>query len=342
MKISRRDFLKLCGASAGALGLSMTELGRLEKALANVDGPKVLWLQGSACTGCSVSFLNRISGTAPLTAADVLIKSINLIYHPNLMSLAGDSAVDALNAVYQGGGYVLAVEGGIPTNFGGSACWAYSYKGVDVTFQKAVSDLASRAAAILCVGTCASFGGIPAAPPNPTGVQSVKAVTGKTTVNIAGCPPHPDWIVWAVAQLLLNNSIALDSNGRPTTLFNRTVHDQCPREEYEGGGSFGVDRRCLRGLGCRGPETRANCPQVLWNGRVNWCIDANAPCHGCTNPDFPDPLPFYQRVSGGDGGDSERDGSGYSGGGSGTSSDSPANSPRRRQPNRRYDSRHDD
>lgn len=296
MKISRRDFLKLCGASAGALGLSLIDLGRLREVLANPNGPKVLWLQGSACTGCSVSFLNRISTTAPLTAADVLINSINLIYHPNLMSLAGDSAVAELQKVYQARGYISVFEGGVPTNFGGNACWPYTYGGKDVTMQQAVTDLASRASGILCVGTCAAFGGIPAAPPNPTGVKSVSAATGKTTINIAGCPPHPDWIVWAVAQLLLKNTIALDSYGRPTTLFNRTVHDRCPREEYDETSTFGVDRRCLRELGCRGPETRANCPQVLWNGGTNWCIDANAPCHGCTSPTFPDAQPFYQRM----------------------------------------------
>jgi hydrogenase small subunit len=341
MKISRRDFLKLCGASAGALGLSMTELGRLQKVLANEAGPKVLWLQGSACTGCSMSFLNRISGTAPLTAKDILIDSVNLVYHPNLMSLAGDSAVDALNSVYQGGGYVLAVEGGIPTGFGGSACWAYSYRGKDVTFQRAVSDLASRAGAILCVGTCASFGGIPAAPPNPTAVQSVKAVTGKTTINIAGCPTHPDWIVYVVAQLLLGNSIRLDSFGRPSDIFTSyTVHDMCPRQGYfqtNRARSFGTDNLCLRDLGCRGPETIADCPSNGWNGGANWCIDANAPCLGCTNPNFPGSRSFYQRGSGSDGGGDEGDGSGSSGGNRGHSGDSRGNSPRYRRPNQRHD-----
>jgi NiFe hydrogenase small subunit HydA len=210
------------------------------------------------------------------------------------MSLAGESAVDQLEAAFNAGGYVLAVEGGVPTNFDGSACWAWSIQGKDVTFQEAVVELSSRAAAILCVGTCAAWGGIPAAPPNPTGVKSVKAVTGKTTINIAGCPPHPDWIVWAVAQLLLKKRIALDSNGRPRTLFSRKVHDICPRKETDKAKAFGVDNRCLKELGCRGPETKANCPQVLWNGGINWCIDANAPCYGCTNSSFPDSKPFYK------------------------------------------------
>lgn len=298
MKVSRRDFLKFLGASAATLGLSATDLGRLQKVLANPASPSVIWLQGAGCTGCSESFLNRISSAAsePKTAADVLINSINLMYHPNLMALAGEDAVDQAEAAYNKGGYVLAVEGGIPTAFGGNTCWAWSVGGKEVTFQEVVTTLAGRAAAILCIGTCASWGGIPAAPPNPTGVKGVKAATGKNTINIAGCPPHPDWIVWAVVQILLGKSISLDRYGRPKFLFGSTVHDRCPREDRDEAHTFGVDNRCLEELGCRGPHTRGNCPTQLWNNRTNWCVDANAPCIGCTEPQFP----FTQLASPGD------------------------------------------
>ena len=88
MEISRRDFLKYCGLTAAVLGLSATELSLLEDALADPNAPQVLWLQGSGCTGCSISFLNYISTSAPTSAADILINNINLAYHPNLMSLA--------------------------------------------------------------------------------------------------------------------------------------------------------------------------------------------------------------------------------------------------------------
>ncbi len=152
MEITRRDFLKLAGASAAVMGLSMSDLSNLEDALANPGAPTVLWLQGAACTGCSVSFLNRVSGNAPKTAADVLIDTINLRYHPTLMAPAGDSAVDIVRSAYDAGGYILAVEGGVPTAFGGATCWAWTYNGVDVTFQQAVTDLAARAAQQRAIG----------------------------------------------------------------------------------------------------------------------------------------------------------------------------------------------
>jgi hydrogenase small subunit len=285
MEISRRDFLKYCGLTAAVLGLSSSDLLLLEEALANPSGPKVLWLQGSSCTGCSMSFLNYISTSAPTSPADVLINNINLAYHPNLMSMAGQGAAEVAAQAYNAGGYVLAVEGGVPTAFGGRACWAWNYNGVDITFQQAVTDLASRAAVILGIGTCAAFGGIPAAGPNPTQVKSVKAVTGKNTINIAGCPANPDWIVYTIVQLLLGNSIPLDASGRPTAIYGHTVHSACPRRNSP--------NSCLAPRGCRGPGTFCNCPTNQWNNQANWCVNANAPCYACTEPSFPGTASLY-------------------------------------------------
>jgi hydrogenase small subunit len=146
-------------------------------------------------------------------------------------------------------------------------------------------DLSVKAAGILAIGTCASFGGIPATGPNPAAVQSVKAATGKTTINIAGCPPHPDWIVYVVAQLLLGRNIPVDSSGRPTALFNQTVHSRCPRNSQPA--------ICLAPNGCRGPGAHANCPTLKWNNGTNWCVNANAPCYACTEPTFPGTASLY-------------------------------------------------
>lgn len=292
MDVSRREFLKLCGISAAVLGLTATDMGHLEEALANPNGPTVLWLQGSACTGCSVSFLNRVSTTDPKSAGDVLISGINLKYHPNVMSLAGDSAVAVAEEAYNSGNYILVVEGGVPTAFDGAACLAWSYNGEDVTFQQAVTDLASRAAKVICVGACAGWGGIPASGPNPTGVKGVQAATGVETINIPGCPAHPDWIVWAIAQLLMNQPIELDYKGRPATIFTDTVHSQCPRRT----GQPGQDGPCLAPLGCLGPDTVSPCPVQKWNGGTAWCVENNAPCIGCVDPNFPRPMPFYQNI----------------------------------------------
>lgn len=295
MDISRRAFLKYVGASATALGLSAADLGLLKDALANPAAPTVLWLQGSSCVGCSVSLLNRVSATAPATVDDLLINSINLAYHPTLMAAAGQTAVAAAEKVYAAGNYVLVVEGGVPTAFNGAAGFAWRNGSTEVTILDAVRKYVARASKVVCAGTCASWGGIPASGPNPAGIKGVQAATGKATINISGCPAHPDWICWAIVQILTNQAVALDSYGRPTALYSRTVHEMCERNGTQEAHTFGVQGQCLKELGCRGPETRSSCPSYRWNNKASWCIDANAPCIGCTSPTFPGTAPFYHR-----------------------------------------------
>lgn len=292
MRITRRDFLKYCTASAAALGLQST-LGPLGKALAAGGGPPIIWLSAASCTGCTVTLANRISDNAPVDLADLLINTINLAYHPNLMGAAGELAVETLRSV-DDGAFILAVEGGVPTLYNGKTCILWEEHGVDVTAQEAINELASKAAIILSIGTCAAYGGIPAAGPDPTGVKGVQALTGKSTINIPGCPPHPDWIVWTIAQLLAGNTPSLDSYGRPTALYGNTVHSHCPRRGRGGANSHSETELCLKNLGCQGPHTYSDCPTRQWNNGVNWCVGADAPCQGCTQSGYPDQYATHQ------------------------------------------------
>lgn len=293
MLISRRGFLATVRNTAGVLGLGALELGTVEELLANPNAPTVLWLQGAACSGCSVSFLNYISATAPKTAADVLLTTVNVAYQSNVSTASGDLARSVLDSALAKGGYVLIVEGGIPTAFNGLAAIAWTDAGgKDVTFQQAVLNLAGRASQVISFGTCASFGGVPSAPPNPAGIKSVRNVTLKPALNIPGCPPHPNWMVWAIVNTLAKTVGPLDSYGRPTALYGRTVHSQCPRRDSEDASTYGQDRRCMEEMGCFGPSTYAVCPTMKWNNAQNWCVDANSQCIGCVNPNFPATTPL--------------------------------------------------
>ncbi|MBW2458269.1 MAG: iron hydrogenase, partial [Deltaproteobacteria bacterium] len=139
----------------------------------------------------------------------------------------------------------------------------------------------------VAVGTCASYGGVAAAEPNPAGVQGVAEFTGGTVLNIPGCPPHPDWIAWGMTQLLDQQPIQYDSEGRPFELFKERLHDLCERLLLDETEVLGVDNECQQPLGCRGQLCWAPCFRNHWNNEANWCVDANAPCIGCTEPDFP-------------------------------------------------------
>ncbi|MDX2477954.1 MAG: hydrogenase small subunit [Gammaproteobacteria bacterium] len=297
MRIHRRQFLKYCVGSATALSLPMTVITKLEYAFAAGEAvlPKVIWLNGANCTGCTISLANLFSETGPTDVADLLVNTLDLVFHPNLMGAAGDLAVQQLRETAAQGGYILAVEGGIPTAFGGHTCLLWTEQGRDVTAMEAVNSLAPAAAAILSIGTCASYGGMPAASPNPTGIVSVSELTGLDTINIPGCPAHPDWIVWTIAHLLAGEVPELDDHARPRALYGTELHKICPRREREEAKTFGTRNQCLEELGCRGEETNSDCPSRKWNGGTNWCIGAEAICIGCTEPRFPDRFsPFYK------------------------------------------------
>jgi hydrogenase small subunit len=306
MPITRRQFLKYCAGTGVALGTSGTLLpeivGALEKAA--TGNPPVLWIQGGGCTGCSVSLLNTVHPNI----AEVLLKIISLKYHQTVMASSGEKAYDYLwnTAAKNYGKYFLAVEGTIETAYGGICCLTGERGGKEMPFTELTKYLGKGAAAVLALGQCGSFGGIPAAKPNPTGSKGVmdffKDEGIKTPViNIPGCPPHPDWMVGTIAHALMFGVPELDSNGRPTLFFGTNVHDNCPYRSYydekKFAKSFG-EVGCRVELGCKGPESFSDCWKRGWNNNVNWCIH-NSLCLGCTEPGWPDNFsPFYVKTTG--------------------------------------------
>jgi len=272
----------------------------------------VVWLQTAACTGCSVSLLNSASPTVRNLLIDQVVPGfhINLRFHATIMAGAGEPAIEVLEetAKEKKDGYILVVEGAIPTATDAVYGAIGERDGKPVSMEDRVVELARDAQAILAVGTCASFGGIPAATPNPTGCKPVSKILeakgiSKPLVNIPGCPPHPDWFVGTVASIILSGlpkAEDLDDNLRPLAFYGKLIHENCPRRAYFDEGKFAKkpgDEGCLYELGCKGPITYADCPLRRWNNGTNWVIGAGAPCNGCTQPEFPDLVaPFYEKL----------------------------------------------
>lgn len=294
--ISRRDFLKFCGATATVLGLGTGMAGDVAEALASPKRPSVVWLHFAECTGCSESLLRT---TYP-DAASIILSAISLDYHETLMAAAGHQAEEILKkATAKKQGFLCICEGAIPTKDGG----VYGKVG-GRTMLSIAKEVVPKALATCCVGNCACFGGVQAAKPNPTKAKSVSEVTGVKTVNIAGCPPNAVNIVATIVHFLLLGKLpAVDENGRPLFAYGQTIHDNCPRRaHYEEGNfakTFGDEGHrkgwCLYELGCKGPETSNNCPRVLFNQGTNWPIGAGHPCIGCSEPHFWDEhAPFFK------------------------------------------------
>ncbi|MDI6785723.1 MAG: hydrogenase small subunit [bacterium] len=301
MPITRRDFLKHCGAGTLGIALSQFYLPEVLKIFeaAAAGEPPVLWLQGQSCTGCSVSLLNTVHPSI----ADVLLKVISVKFHPTVMAAQGDLAISAIEKTYKenAGKYILIVEGSIPIKDGGIHCTVgETHDGKPITILDWAKKLAPKAAAIVAVGTCAAYGGIPGGAPNPTGAKSVKEVTGKTVLNLPGCPAHPDWIVGSLVHVLRFGLPALDEHGRPKMFYGKNIHENCQNYFHYNNDTYAEnlsDEGCLINLGCKGPQTYADCPKRHWNNGVNWCIGAKAPCIGCTQPEFPDGTsPMYAAI----------------------------------------------
>ncbi len=302
-KMTRRDFLGTGAISI--LSFSLMKIPGLDKSAQAADAKKVaeipiIWISTGSCSGCSVSLLNAASpNIQELLLGQVLPdKHLSLGFHATVMAAAGELAMGALEKYAHDykGNYVLVVDGSTAIGEDGLFCMIGETKdGKPITGYQHVRDLGRNAMAVLAVGSCASFGGIPAAGPNPSGALSVKELYKKegiptTVVNIPGCPPHPDWIVGTVATLLLGKDLKLDENGCPGAFFSECIHDNCPYRGHFDKGDFAErfgEHGCLIKLGCKGPITHADCPTRKFNNGTSWCVEAGHPCIGCCHPDFP-------------------------------------------------------
>lgn len=272
----------------------------------------VLWVQAGTCTGCSVSVLNTVSPNIKNVLIDEVVpgKHINLRYQATVMAGQGEQVLEALEdtARKNKDGYVLVIEGAIPTKDNGRYGTLGEEHGKAIPMSTRVEALAKDALAIIALGTCATFGGIAAGKPNPGGYMGSDAFlkakgVNKPLINIPGCPPHPDWFVGTVAAILLKGlpkPEELDELKRPRVFYGQLIHENCPRRAYFDEGKFASkfgEPGCLNELGCKGPVTHADCSLRLWNGGTNWCIGSGSPCIGCCEPGFPDLVaPMYQKL----------------------------------------------
>jgi hydrogenase small subunit len=309
---TRRDFLRWAAAATAVTPFNEEFLPRLGTALEGaVKEYPLIWMQVSACSGCSVSVINTIHPSIKNVILDQILPGHQLFlnYHSTLMAATGRRSTDmALETARKyKGKFIYIVEGAVPTREDGAYGTLGEEDGKPVTMLEWVRRLAPDAMAVLTVGTCAAYGGIAAAAPNPTGCKGVGEVltaAGITTpvINVPGCPCHPDWFIGTVARVLLYglpSAREVDEYGRLKIYFGKSIHARCIHRDDLDEGIFAEhfgQTGCLLEIGCKGPFTMGDCPLRQWNSGVNWCINANAPCMGCTEPGFPDKhSPLYQR-----------------------------------------------
>ncbi len=298
--IGRRSFLQICTLAAAAVGLPASAGRLMAEAAAKGQRPSVIWLSFQECTGCTESLLR----TSHPALDELILDLISLDYHEALMAASGNLAEEAREAAMKAheGQFVLVVEGAIPTKDGGIYC-----KIGGRTALESVTAVAERAGAIIAIGSCASWGGIPSSDPNPTGAKGAPQVLeGKTVVSIPGCPANPYNFLGTVLQYATFGTLPeLDDKGRPKFAYGRTIHENCPRRPHFDAGRF-AERfgdeghrlgYCLYKLGCKGPQTHASCSIESFNEVVDaWPIGIGHPCFGCTEEKLAFRVPLFQTV----------------------------------------------
>jgi hydrogenase small subunit len=299
--VDRRSFLKFCTSITAAMGLEASMAPHVVAAMEKKPRIPVLWLHGLECTCCSESF---IRSSHPI-AQDVILNMISLDYDDTLQAAAGEQAEDVRRKIMKDhpGGYLLAVEGNAPTKDGGVYCTIGGE-----TFLDILKETAANAKAIVAWGSCASYGCVQAARPNPTGAKPVhKIISGKPVINVPGCPPIAEVMTGVLTYILTFDALPeLDRQGRPKMFYGQRIHDKCYRRPFFDAGQFveawdddGARRGwCLYKMGCRGPSTYNSCSTFKWNNGVSFPIGSGHPCIGCSEENFWDNDPLYQRLSG--------------------------------------------
>ncbi|MES9850280.1 MAG: hydrogenase small subunit [Candidatus Thiodiazotropha sp. L084R] len=297
--VSRRGFLKYCAATASLMALPPSMVPAIAQALEKARRPSVIWLSFQECTGCTESLTRSHSPSIE----NLIFDHISLDYHHTLQVASGDAAEAAREAAMHEneGKYIVVVDGSIPLGNPGFSAIA------GISNLQMLEETVAGAAAVVAVGSCAAFGGLPHADPNPTGAVSVgDIVKDKPVVNVSGCPPIPTVITGVLAHFLTFGALPeLDELGRPMVFYGQSIHDRCYRRPFYDKGLFaetfddeGARKGwCLFRLGCKGPMTYNACATTKWNQGTSWPVESGHGCLGCSEPDFWDAGGFYNALS---------------------------------------------
>ena len=297
--MTRRTFLQFATAMTAALVLPIAYEPRVAAAVAAAPQIPLVWLRGQACGGDSAAFLRS---TQP-AVSELLVDQLSVDYHETLMAAVGSTATDALATLraHHPNGYIAVIEGSIPTGSGGAACMVGGR-----AFHEVAREVTSGALATIAVGACAFDGGLAAADGGSTDAVGASDVTNGTLISLPGCPTNVENLSATLVHYLTTGEWpATDAMHRPYFAYGALIHNQCERRPYFEFGQFvqawgdeGAQKGwCLYKMGCKGPETFANCPTVKYTGGTSWPVHAGHGCIGCHMPGFWDRMtPAYARL----------------------------------------------
>ncbi len=283
--VSRRSFMKLCGAVAAAAGLSQLATPRVAQAMESVIGATkgnlypVIWIEGASCTGCTESFAQ----VETPDVATVVLDMISLNYSETLSAAAGHSMEEAKDQTIAAGNYILVYEGAVQKGWDGNAL-RVAARLEPLRSRRLLATRTPSSPSAPVRSTAAGSPLIPN-PSNAMGVEQYLREVGIDTpvVNVPGCPVNPEWVMSVLVDVVLLKDpglLKLNDFNMPAGIFDQTIHDNCERRGHFENGEFvyqfGSEEEakgyCLYPLGCRGPQTKSNCGVTMWNSRRSWCV----------------------------------------------------------------------
>ncbi len=297
---SRRDFMKFSAFMAAYLGYETSAIAQIATALKTTPRLPIIWEHYQECTCCSESFIR----TNHPIVADIILDKVSLDYTLTLMAASGHQAEAAKKATMDKykGEYILAVEGSVPMGEDGIYCCI-----AGKTALQQLQEAAAGAKAIIAWGSCASSGCVQSAKPNPTGATPIhKIITNKPIIRVPGCPPIGEVMAGVIVHVIAFGKLPeLDRQGRPKAFYAKRVHDSCYRRPYFDAGLFVEEfddesakkGHCLYKVGCKGPVTYNSCGSIKWNNGVSYPIQSGHGCFGCSEDNFWDNGPIYERLT---------------------------------------------
>ena len=307
--ISRREFLKMTAVMTATMMLPSIFDLRVARAAELATRLPVIWQELQSCTGNSMALIRN----ANPGVEELILDLISLEYSEVLMAPSGQAAEDVLEAAIErfDGQYIAVFEGSVPIGDAGNFL---TIGPAGETGAEKVEHIARHAAAVINVGTCAAYGGIPAARPNPTtalGIGDFLASrrVNKPVINLPACPVSSTNLVGTILEYAMFGRLpSLDAYGRPLWAYRNRIHDKCERRGHFDAGEFvegwtditGLKNGlCLFKVGCKGPMAFNNCGVVRYNEGVSWPIMSGHGCIGCSEPGFWDTMtPFEVPLAG--------------------------------------------
>jgi hydrogenase small subunit len=243
---------------------------RIAHAMETKPRVPVLWLHGLECTCCSESF---IRSAHPLVK-DVVLSMISLDYDDTIMAASGHQAEAILEEIKHRSTRATTSSPSRATRRSTrTACTASWAAGRSSKLKEVCAD----AAAVISWGSCASWGCVQAAKPNPdrrdAGPQGDHRQADREGPGLPADRRGDD----RRADLLLTfgELPELDRQGRPKMFYSQRIHDKCYRRAHFDAGQFAEvgRRRLAQGLlslqdGLQRADHLQRLLDVRWNGGV--------------------------------------------------------------------------